>query len=456
MKNSLTLYELNALVRDMLALEMPDEYWVEAELSEAREVRGHCYMELIQKDEHSNTPVAKASAKCWASTWQLVKPHFMRVTGQEIHAGMKVLLKVYAQFHESYGFSWIVTDIDPTYTMGDMARKRMEIIRQLKEEGVFELQKELQLPMFCQHIAVISSANAAGYGDFVNQLENNEYGFRFHTQLFPAVMQGEGVEQSVIEALNKIFESTECKTESLEFATANDDSSLFTLHSSLDKFDCVVIIRGGGATSDLSGFDTLALAEHVANFPLPIITGIGHERDESVLDMVSHTRVKTPTAAAAFLIGHLKAVLDAIEDAEQRITSIVRQQMDMEKIRLLHLSQQIPTLFSLVRSRQEASIDRLQGNLRLSVMRRLQEERHRLDIHSHNLMPVIERRLLRERHQLDMLNEKLEALNPELLLRRGYSITLSGGKVVKDASILKSGDELETRLSKGTVRSVVK
>lgn len=449
MKNSLTLYELNALVRETLALEMPDEYWVEAELSEAREVRGHCYMELIQKDEHSNTPVAKASAKCWASTWQLVKPHFMRVTGQEIHAGMKVLLKVYAQFHESYGFSWIVADIDPTYTMGDMARKRMEIIRQLKEEGVFELQKELQLPMFCQHIAVISSANAAGYGDFVNQLENNEYGFRFQTQLFPAVMQGEGVEQSIIGALNKIFES-------LEFATANDDSSLFTLHSSLNKFDCVVIIRGGGATSDLSGFDTLALAEHVANFPLPIITGIGHERDESVLDMVSHTRVKTPTAAAAFLIGHLKAVLDVIEDAEQRISSIVRQQMDMEKIRLLHLSQQIPTLFSLVRSRQEASIDRMQGNLRLSVTRRLQEERHRLDIHSHNLMPVIERRLLRERHQLDMLNEKLEVLNPELLLRRGYSITLSGGKVVKDASILKSGDELETRLSKGTVRSVVK
>ena len=269
-------------------------------------------------------------------------------------------------------------------------------------------------------------------------------------------MQGEGVEQSVIGALNKIFDSLECKTENLEFASANDDSSLFTLHSSLDKFDCVVIIRGGGATSDLSGFDTLALAEHVANFPLPIITGIGHERDESVLDMVSHTRVKTPTAAAAFLIGHLKAVLDAIEDAEQRISSIVRQQMDMEKIRLLHLSQQIPTLFSLVRSRQEASIDRLQGNLRLSVTRRLQEERHRLDIHSHNLMPVIERRLLRERHQLDMLNEKLEVLNPELLLRRGYSITLSGGKVVKDASILKSGDELETRLSKGTVRSIVK
>ena len=444
MKKSLTLYELNALVRDTLALQMPDEYWVEAELSEAREVRGHCYMELIQKDDRSNTPVAKASAKCWASTWQLVKPHFMRVTGQQVHAGMKVLLKVYAQFHESYGFSWIVTDIDPTYTLGDMARKRLEIIRQLKEEGVFELQKELRLPMFCQRIAVISSANAAGYGDFVNQLESNEYGFRFHTQLFPAIMQGEGVEQSVIAALNKIFERLE-----------KEDSSFFTLHSSLN-FDCVVIIRGGGATSDLSGFDTLALAEHVANFPIPIITGIGHERDESVLDMVSHTRVKTPTAAAAFLISHLKGVLDAIEDAEQSIILKVRQQMEMEKIRLLHLSQQIPSLYSLVKSRQETRLDRLQSSLQLSVSRRLQDERHRLDILSHNLPPIAERKLLKEHHRLDLLREKLEALNPELLLRRGYSITLSAGKIVKDASLLHPGDLIETRLQKGTVHSVVK
>ena len=232
MRNTLTLFELNTLVRETLALEMPDEYWVEAELSEAREVRGHCYMELIQKEEGSNTPVAKASAKCWANTWQLVKPHFMRITGQQIHAGMKVMLKVFAQFHESYGFSWIVTDIDPTYTMGDMARKRQEIIRLLKEEGVFELQKELQLPMFCQRVAVISSANAAGYGDFVNQLENNEYDFRFHTQLFPATMQGEGVEQSVILALEKIYK--------MHLGFMNNE-----------KFDCVVIIRGGGATSDL-------------------------------------------------------------------------------------------------------------------------------------------------------------------------------------------------------------
>lgn len=437
MRNTLTLFELNTLVRDTLALEMPDEYWVEAELSEAREVRGHCYMELIQKEEGSNTPVAKASAKCWANTWQLVKPHFMRITGQQIHAGMKVMLKVFAQFHESYGFSWIVTDIDPTYTMGDMARKRQEIIRLLKEEGVFELQKELQLPMFCQRVAVISSANAAGYGDFVNQLENNEYDFRFHTQLFPATMQGEGVEQSVILALEKIYK--------MHLGFKNNE-----------KFDCVVIIRGGGATSDLSGFDTLALAENVANYPIPIITGIGHERDESVLDMVSHTRVKTPTAAAAFLINHLKVVLDLIEDAEQRISSKVRQQMDVQKIRLLHYSQQIPSLFSLVKTRQEACIDRLQNNLLLSISSRLQEEHHVLDIVSHNIQPVLERKILREGHLLELMKEKVEALNPELLLQRGYSITSANGKVVKDGSLLKTGDELETRLAKGTVRSIVR
>ena len=449
MRKSLTLYELNALVRETLALQMPDEYWVEAELSEAREVRGHCYMELIQKDDRSNTPVAKASAKCWASTWQLVKPHFMRVTGQQVHAGMKVLLKVYAQFHESYGFSWIVTDIDPTYTLGDMARKRLEIIRQLKEEGVFELQKELRLPMFCQRIAVISSANAAGYGDFVNQLESNEYGFRFHTQLFPAIMQGEGVEQSVIAALEKIFRTP------LQLPRGGEQEA--SPRGGLEGvFDCVVIIRGGGATSDLSGFDTLALAEHVANFPIPIITGIGHERDESVLDMVSHTRVKTPTAAAAFLISHLKGVLDVIEDAEQSIVLKVRQQMEMEKIRLLHLSQQIPSLYSLVKSRQETRLDRLQSSLQLSVSRRLQDERHRLDILSHNLPPIAERKSLQEHHRLDLLREKLEALNPELLLRRGYSITLSAGKIVKDASLLHPGDLIETRLQKGTVHSVVK
>ena len=219
-------------------------------------------MELIEKDEKSATPIAKASAKCWANKWSVIRPYFERTTGQVLHAGMKVLLKVYAQFHEAYGFSWIVTDIDPTYTLGDMARKRQEIIRKLKEEGVFDLQKGLELPVFCQRIAVISSETAAGYGDFCNQLADNPYGFQFETSLFPAIMQGEGVEQSIIAALEKIYSLT-------------------------TTFDCVVIIRGGGATSDMSGFDTLALAENVANFPIPIITGIGHDRDEKICEFIN-------------------------------------------------------------------------------------------------------------------------------------------------------------------------
>ena len=387
-----SLFELNRIVRETIECEMPDEYWVEAELSECRESRGHCFLELIEKDEQTATPIAKARATCWASKWAMVRPYFERTTGQRLVAGMKVLLKVYPQFHEAFGFSWIVTDIDPTYTLGDMARKRQEIIRQLKEEGVFDLQKELTLPLFCQRIAVISSETAAGYGDFCNQLSNNPYGFQFETHLFPAIMQGEGVEQSIISALERIYEERSDKGE-------------------VKSFDCVVIIRGGGATSDLSGFDTLALAEHVANFPIPIITGIGHDRDECILDMVSHTRVKTPTAAAALLIDHLKEVLDVINQSQDSITR----------------------LFSVAKTRQEAKIDALQQRIPM----------------------LLERRLLAEHHRLQLMEEKLKALDPQLLLKRGYSITLHHGRVVKDATTLKAGDEIETRLEKGTIVSIV-
>lgn len=426
MEKALTLYELNSLVRETIEEELHQEYWVEAELSEVREVRGHCYMQLVQYDRseeggkrkrYENTPIAQASAKCWQSSWQLLRPYFEKETGQRLHAGMKVLLQVYAQFHETYGFSWIVTDIDPTYTMGDMARKRQEIIRVLKDEGVFDLQKELPLPLFCQRIAVISSANAAGYGDFVNQLENNEYGFQFHTRLFPAVMQGEDVEKSVIAALEQIFRG----------------SGDMEARGNENAFDCVVIIRGGGATADLSGFDTLALAENVANFPLPIITGIGHERDESILDMVSHTRVKTPTAAAAFLIDHLKEVLEVLIDAQERITRYAQQKLSTLDAQLSVVAEAIPRLFSVVKTRQDARLDNMQEKMTM----------------------LIERRLETEQHRIQLVSEKLKSLDPTLLLHRGYSITLHNGKVVKDVAALSAGDELETRLAHGSVRSKV-
>ena len=416
----LSLRQLNLMVRDAIETALPDEYWVEAELSECRENSGHCYMELIEKDERSNTPVARASAKCWRQTWMMVKPYFERTTGQPLHAGMKVLLKVYAQFHEAYGFSWIVSDIDPTYTLGDMARKRQEIIRQLKEEGVFDLQRELQLPTFAKRIAVISAQHAAGYGDFLRQLEDNEYGFRFEVTLFPAIMQGEQVEQSVIAALNQIYE--------LQSNHTSQPSSL-TSH-----FDCVVILRGGGATADLSGFDTLGLAENVAQFPIPIITGIGHDRDESILDMVSHTRVKTPTAAAAFLIDHLRRVWERITNAETSINQYVSEHLRYQQQRISQLATLIPTL----------------------ALRRLSDSRHRIEMTESRLPVAIERRLSDQKHRIERLSILLQGFDPQLLLKRGYSITLHNGKAVRDPSLLKAGDEIETRVEKGTIRSVIK
>ena len=389
-----SLRQLNLMVRDAIEMQLPDEYWVEAELSECRERGGHCYMELIEKDEQTNTPIARASAKCWRQTWQMVQPHFEHVTGQPLHAGLKVLLRVYAQFHETFGFSWIVTDIDPTYTIGDMARRRQEIIRQLKEEGVFDLQRELHIPMFAQHIAVISAAGAAGYGDFVHQLEDNDYGFKFDVQLFPAIMQGEQVEQSIIAALNKIYEANAL------------------VGSPTDRFDCGVIIRGGGATADLSGFDTLALAENVAQFPLPIITGIGHDRDESILDMVSNTRVKTPTAAAALLIDNLLQVLTRIDSAQQRITTAISQRFANQKERLSSMQ---------------------------------------------TIIPVLAQRILSNaKHRLELLELQLQGYDPQLLLRRGYSITLHDGRAVRDPKQLKAGDEIETRVEHGSIISTVK
>lgn len=381
-----SLYALNALVHEAVSNALPDEYWVEAELAECRERNGHCYMELVEKDEHSNSPIAKASAKCWRQTWTLLHATFLRATGQPLRAGMKVLLRVYPQFHEAYGFSWIVSDIDPTYTIGDLARRRQEIIKTLKAQGVFDLQRELRLSPFAQRIAVISAESAAGYGDFCRQLLDNEYNLQFHTELFPAIMQGERVEQSVIQALNLI-------------------------NNRIDDFDAVVIIRGGGATSDMSGFDTLPLAENVANFPLPIITGIGHDRDECVLDMVSHTRVKTPTAAATLLITHLCNTLQQVADAENVIAHY--------------------------------ALDRLQ--------------RHRLQLeHITTLLPHLAQRLMTEaHHSLERIQLKLEGYDPQLLLQRGYSITLHNGQIVKSPQDVKSGDEIETRLKQGTIKSII-
>lgn len=386
MQQRFSLLQLNQVIQQLVESAFSQTFWVEAEVASANESRGHLYLELIEKAEGTNTPVAKASAKCWANVWMRQRQRFEQATGQPLKAGMKVLLSVYPQFHPAYGFSWIVSDIDPTFTVGDMARRRQEIIRTLKEEGVFDLQRQLRLPRFCQRIAVISSATAAGYGDFCRQLTDNEYGLAFVTRLFPAIMQGESVEESIVTQLNAIYDQR-------------------------DSFDCVVIVRGGGATSDMSGFDSLLLAENVANFPLPVITGIGHDRDECILDMISHLRVKTPTAVAAFLVSHLAEV-------QEFLTNI-------------------------------------SNNLHRMVADRLEKERLKLTRIQSNLSPLVTLLLTREKHRLEMLQQRITAANPAILLQRGYSITTCGGRIVTDASQLTSGDVIETRFCQGTIASKV-
>lgn len=407
-ERTFTLLELNRMVRETIERQMDGKYWVEAELSDLHD-RNHCYMELVENDPFSPTPLAKARAVCWANRWTALRSKFERQTQQQLRPGIKVRMMVTPTFHEAYGFAYQVSDIDPDYTLGDIVRKRMEIIRQLKEAGIFDLQRELVLPRFAQRIAVVSSAQAAGYGDFCHQIDDNSYGLSFSHELFAAIMQGEQVEQSVIAALDRI-------------------------NARIDEFDVVVIIRGGGATTDMSGFDTLALAENVANFPLPIITGIGHDRDECILDMVSYMRVKTPTAAATFLIDHLSEVYTALVSARERISRIAERHLAYEKMRLKQLADRIPTLFALTRERQTKRIDALA---------------HRLD-------SAATQRLERERHRLQLVAQRAQAQDPIHILRRGYSITLHNGHALRSGDELADGDIIETRLEQGTLKSEIR
>lgn len=427
----LSLYELNALVKRSINACLPQTYWVQAELSDVRaNYSGHCYLELVQKEPRGNNLIAKARGTIWSNVYRLLKPYFEEETGQSFTAGIKVLVNVTVEFHELYGYSLTVHDIDPTYTLGDMAQRRREILRQLADEGILTLNKELTLPLLARRIAVISSATAAGYGDFCNQLDHNPYGFSFHHRLFPAVMQGDRVEESIIAALDAI-------------------------HARRDDWDVVVIIRGGGATSDLSGFDTYALAANCAQFPLPIITGIGHERDDTVLDCVAHTRVKTPTAAAEFLIAHLRTTADALESCAASIAHSLSARMVQEKSRLARLSERLPSRIRTRLKDESYRQDRIMRRLETSIRSTLTEGNHRLQMKETRLATACLRKLEREEHRLKLMEQQLKAASPEHLLKRGYSITLKDGKAVTDASLLQPGDRLTTLLAHGEIDSIV-
>lgn len=426
----LSLYELNALVRQSVRLSMPDAYWVQAELSDVRtNYSGHCYLEFVQKDPKSNALLAKARGIVWSNVFRELKPYFERETGQAFVAGLKVLVRVTVDFHELYGYSLTVSDIDPTYTLGDMAKRRREILQRLEEEGVLTLNKELELPELTQRIAVISSPTAAGYGDFCDQLERNAFGFVFYTKLFPAVMQGEQVEDSIIRALNRI-------------------------NAGHGRWDVVVIIRGGGATSDLSGFDTYELATNCAQFPIPIITGIGHERDDTVIDKVAHTRVKTPTAAAEFLINHLRETADRLEAYASFFYQEIPSWLGEQKERLDRFVARIPARVQMRIQNEGFRQERLVKRVHLAWQARMMRETYRLQLDG-RLNVALQSRLQREGGRLQLLEQQVRAASPELLLQKGYSITLKNGKAVTDASALHPGDEVVTRVAKGEFKSKV-
>ena len=406
---AITLLELNGRVKSTLQFEMPDAYWVQAEISSiSPSGQGHCYLELVQKDATGRNFLAKAKANIWRGTWLKLKPYFEAETGETLKVGMKVLLQVTVTFHEVYGYSLVVQDIDPTYTMGDMARRRKEILEQLAKDGVIGLNQELEIPVLPNRIAVISSATAAGWGDFRDQLANNIYGFRFYVKLFPALMQGDDVERSVIAALDTI-------------ATRSED------------FDLVVIIRGGGAVSELSCFDSYNLAYNIANFPLPVITGIGHERDDTVADVVAHTKVKTPTAAAEFLINNVFDTAQMLENLTRRMSETVVERMNAEKLRIEKLGQKLPSLFAVTKVRREQVLENIWNRAVMGVNN------------------IITTRM----HKLELIEKGIGAADPAIILKRGYTMTRLNGHVVKGAAQLHKGDRLTTTFADGSVESEI-
>ena len=380
-----SLKELCDWIQEIVENDLPNRYWVCAEIA-SMSVRGHCYMELVEKAENGIL-AAKVRATCWSNVYHLLSAYFLQETGQSLHTGLQVMLEVSVEYHAVYGLSLNVWNIDPTYTLGDLAKQRQATIQQLTEDGVMDLQKALQIPSLPRRVAVISSADAAGYGDFCDQLKHNRFGFKFHVQLYPAVVQGDTAARSVVQALNSIA--------ALE-----------------EEWDVVVIIRGGGASTDMSCFDDYNLASHCAQFPLPIIAGIGHTRDVSVVDMVVHTSVKTPTAAAEWLIERVAEQVDRVGGLMLRLQRATQNAVSREKNRLLLYEQQI---FNAVR-----------------------------------------RKAVRERGKLDLWMKTIELHSPERIFKMGYSLTMVNGKMVRSQSEVNEGDVLETHLHDGVIQSVVK
>lgn len=473
MEQKFSLSELNARIKEALLDAFPSTVWVVAEISELKENRsGHCYLELIEKE--GNDIVARSRATIWSYTYRMLKPYFETTTGQLFTQGLKIMVQATVEFHSAYGLSLNIKDIDPTYTVGDLALQRSEIIERLQNEGVFGMNKELELPLVPQKIAVISSKTAAGYQDFISQLENNKRGFRFYTHLFEAYMQGAEAVPSIIHSLERIF--------------------------SYDNFfDTVVIIRGGGATADLSCFDNYELALHITQFPLPVITGIGHEKDDTIIDLVAHTRMKTPTAVAEFLISGMERFYEKLLQLENDVVALARETLNLQKdsleqmaenlqhsvsgfihdknLRLIRVGNEFQQKTNRFSFRRSVELSNFKHEVKSAVSMWSVKKENRLNQKRRILKRVAGEVLLEKKAGIRMLEEAgirearnflhkekervslnentVRLLNPENVLKRGYTLTLKNGKIVKSVHDVQVDETIETRFTDGKTESKI-
>ncbi len=454
MADNISLHELNNSIRDSISVAFPERLWVIAEINELNiNKSGHCYLELIEKNNDTDEIIAKARATIWAFTFRLLKPYFETTTGRNFSSGLKVLLLVKVEFHELYGYSLNIHDIDPTYTIGDLAIQRRKTIEKLKNEGVFQMNKELELPSLPSKIAIISSETAAGYQDFIDQLNQNPYGYVYNTKLFPSIMQGNDAIESITHSLDRIYNYG-------------------------DFFDVVVLIRGGGSQSDLSCFDNYWLANHVAQFPIPILTGIGHDKDESVTDLVAKHSLKTPTAVAEYLINRYLDLENDLTELYNLIVSEVNASLENNKKILSQISIQLVPVIQTAITRQIRMLNQFSTVFKLNTDQNIHNKNNYLHdqlslmgfhlkkffIKSSNEIYYLKKILLvltgkfsTSQHQnLHLIGQSLGLLDPQQVLKRGYSLTYASGKIVRNASVLIKGQSITTKFSIGKANSIVK
>lgn len=452
-QKGISLFYLNNQIKNLLTESFPSEVWIVAEISELRyNQNGHCYLELIEKDEASDQIIAKARATVWSYTLRMLKPYFETTTGQKFSSGIKVLVNVGIEFQEIYGYSLNIKDIDPSYTLGDIARRRKEILAKLGAEGVLEMNKDLEFPEVPKCIAVISSPTAAGYEDFIAQLENNVSGYQFHYKLFPATMQGNQAEESIIKALDRI----------------NDYENLF---------DTVVIIRGGGSQADLNCFDSYWLAYHVAQFPLPVVAGIGHDRDQSIVDLVAHTSVKTPTAAAEFLIDCFDQCQDYQDNLREQFVEEVSEILASTKERQVYLASKfLPLVKQILYQKNNQlfiagqklksggknlhlnsahQLQQLNSKFQHSLERKISSQKVNIDRLQTKIRRKFDRFFEDRKHQISLHEQSVNYLNPENILKKGYTLSLKDGKIIKDIQFLSPNDIIETKFYNGSTESQI-